>query len=185
MAKLERSLIENFILINRFLQKNRMRYCLIGGLAAGYWGEARFTRDMDFVVVNHSGDLKKLMNIFSGAKFKIVTKGESQFQVVSNAKSKFLADFILAETPYQDWVVQRAIVVKIHDTEVPICSAEDLIILKLIANRRRDIMDIESILRHRAHSLDKKYLKEWMEYWDLKKNFNEEFGKEFPDMFVD
>jgi hypothetical protein len=63
------------------------------------------------------------------------------------------------------------------DVEVPIASPEDLIILKLIANRRQDLLDVESILRRCLWTLDQKYFREWLEFWEL----GERLQKEFPE----
>lgn len=178
MQKIEAHLIESFILVNRFLQEQSVRYCLIGGMAAGYWGEPRFTRDMDFTVVSQGG-IGEIEKAFKKAGFKTMGKGESQLQVVQKDGHHFQADFILAETEYQDWVVQRAQEIPMFELKVPICSPEDLIILKLIANRRQDLLDIEKVLEHHFNELDKEYLKKWFAFWELQENFEEEFGKEY------
>jgi len=42
--------------LREFLDEQGWEYCLIGGLAAGRWGEARFTHDIDVVVRSAFGD---------------------------------------------------------------------------------------------------------------------------------
>ena len=116
----------------------------------------------------------------SGEKFKFEKKGDWQIKIQGKGNLVFLADIILAETEYQDWVVQRAKPVKIFDVSVPICSPEDLIILKLIANRRQDLLDIEKILARHWDTLNKQYLKEWFAFWEIEKLFKQEFGANFP-----
>lgn len=179
MVAFEPHFIDTFIAINRFFQKHQVRYCLIGGIAAGYWGEPRYTQDVDFTVVSQSGSLKKILDLLSREKFAVEKKGESEARVTQYKSKNCQLDLILAEVPYQDWVVQRAVSVKVFDTTVPICTPEDLIILKLIAHRRQDLLDIEKILGKNAAQLDKQYLEKWFEFWDLGKRFQEEFGKEF------
>jgi hypothetical protein len=175
MPVIEANLIESFLLLNRFFQKYKLRYCLIGGMAAGYWGEPRFTKDMDFTVVSpKQEDLKELLK---KEKFQFEEKGTGQLQVVRHGKLSFIADLIFSETDYQDWVIQRAVSVQMFGVTVPICSAEDLIILKLIANRRQDLLDIENVLKNQSGRLDKTYLGEWMTTWELTDRFKKEFGK--------
>ena len=41
--------------LREFLDDRGWDYCLIGGLAAGRWGEARFTHDIDVVVKSGLG----------------------------------------------------------------------------------------------------------------------------------
>lgn len=161
--------------MNHFLQEHQIRYCLIGGMAAGYWGEPRFTRDMDFTVVSQSGDLKPIHQQLRQDGFKVEMKGQSQLQVKGKGHLHFQADFILVETDYQDWVVQRAIKIPMFEIEVPICSAEDLIILKMIANRRQDLLDIENVLKNHGKELDWKYMEKWLSIWQLQEKFDEEF----------
>lgn len=178
MVALEASLIESFVLMNRFLQEHQIRYVLIGGLAAGYWGEPRFTADMDFTVVSRDG-MKSVTRLFKDGGFTVEPKGEWQTKVFGKGSLKFQADLILAQTDYEDWVVQRAIPIKMFDVLVPICSAEDLIILKLIANRRQDLLDIENVLNNHFAVLDKEYLKKWFSFWELDERYRSEFGKDF------
>ena len=92
----------------------------------------------------------------------------------------FQADFILAETEYQECVVARAISVPVFEVKVPLCTAEDLIILKLIAYRRQDLLDIENILKRHGRDLDQNYLCQWFEFWKLKERYAQEFRKDFP-----
>lgn len=176
MEKIEAVLIESFILINRYFQEKKIRYCVIGGIAAGYWGNPRYTKDMDFAVVSRSQGLKPLAEQLKKDGFKVVGKGEGQIHVVQKGSLHFQADLILAETDYQDWVVQRAVPVPMFSIEAPICSAEDLIVLKLIANRRQDLLDIENIIKNKSLKLDKAYLKKWFEVWELEGRFQKEFG---------
>lgn len=171
MHTIEAELIESFLQINRYFQDHRVRYCLIGGIAAGYWGTPRYTKDMDFTVVSLSGGLKPLMKQMKKDGFKVVDKGQSQIQVVQKGSLHFQADIILVEMDYQDWVVQRAKQVSIFDIMVPICSPEDLIILKLIANRRQDLLDVENILKAQGPQLDQNYLRTWLAFWELEERF--------------
>lgn len=180
MEPFDPSFIKSFILINQFLQKHQFRYCLIGGIAAGFWGEPRYTRDMDFTVSTHEASFKPIISALEKEKFKVVKKGDSQIQVTGFEKLNFIADFILSEMDYQDWVIQRAQNVAVFNVTAPICSPEDLIILKLIANRRQDLLDIENVLKARMLQLDKEYLHKWFKVWELDERFVQEFGKDFP-----
>jgi len=178
MEKFESNFIDSFILMNEFFQRHQIRYCLIGGIAAGFWGEPRFTKDMDFTVVSVTGVISATARLLQKEKFVFEEKGSSQIQVLKKGALRFQADLILAETEYQDWVVQRAVPVDVFGVTVPICTAEDLIILKLIANRRQDLLDIENVLKHHSSRLDGVYLKKWFEFWEITERFVKEFGSE-------
>lgn len=176
MPAIESSLIANFVELNRLFQEWNVRYCLIGGLAAGFWGKPRFTQDMDFTVISHDRTFKELALSLKKNGFSYEKKGTSQLKVTKRSANTFRADLILAEINYQDWVVQRAVKVAMFGVDVPICTAEDLIILKLIANRRQDLLDIETVLENPSLKFDTTYLKKWFEFWELEERFDKEFG---------
>jgi hypothetical protein len=54
--------------IHQFLRKERIPCAIIGGIALQYWGEPRFTRDVDVTVMIPSSEekkvLKKILSIF-------------------------------------------------------------------------------------------------------------------------
>lgn len=179
MRHIRATLIESFLLLNRFFQEHDIRYCLIGGIAAGFWSEPRYTQDMDFTVVTEDKTILSLSKLLKKSGFQVKQQENSQCQIIQKGTLKFQADLILAETNYQDWVVARALEVNLFESKTYICRAEDLIILKLIAHRRQDLLDIENVLKKNKNSLDKDYLKKWMKYWKLEKRFQDEFADVF------
>ena len=82
MQAIEEKLIESFKLVTRFFRDNNIRYCLIGGMAAGFWGNPRYTQDMDFTVMSRSRKIKEIIDLFQANGFKIIEKGVSQFSIV-------------------------------------------------------------------------------------------------------
>jgi hypothetical protein len=42
--------------IHEFLTREGIPYVLIGGIALQWWGEPRFTRDVDIAILVNSGD---------------------------------------------------------------------------------------------------------------------------------
>ena len=47
-------------------------------------------------------------------------------------------------------------------TDIPIISAEDLIICKAAYNRAQDWIDIENMFRVQRQNLDQQYLRRWL-----------------------
>ena len=45
---------------------------------------------------------------------------------------------------------------------MPILAAEDLIVLKLLYNRRKDLVDIEHIVDAMGDALDMPYIRRWL-----------------------
>ncbi len=170
---LDIQLTEVFDLLVRFFNKNKIPYCLIGGLVASYWGEPRYTKDSDFIIHFSANDWSKLAEILP-APLTLEERGPSQAQIFKKQGHLLLADVILSEMDYQEEAITRAITIDLLGTKVNICSAEDLIILKTIAFRTRDIDDIERVLAQRKN-LDKIYLKKWLITWEMLERFNKQF----------
>src|SRR3989338_5927338 len=105
MVKIDTQFIDGFIAINAFFKKHKIRYCLIGGIAAGHWGEPRYTQDSDFTVVSRTGSFKEICTLLEKEGFKTESKGISQASVTHWKGKQCKADLVLAEVDYQDWVV--------------------------------------------------------------------------------
>ena len=87
-------------------------------------------------------------------------------------------DIVATLTDYELGALARARQVDMDGLAVKVMAVEDVIILKLIANRFRDIADIESILAAKPE-LDRDYLSRWFETFELGDRFRniEDVGK--------
>lgn len=63
--------------------------------------------------------------------------------------------------PLQDEILRRAVAMPLGDREVPITTAEDLILLKLAFHRAKDLQDVRGILWVQRGRLDLDYLRYW------------------------
>jgi hypothetical protein len=52
--------------------------------------------------------------------------------------------------------------IEVEGLSLPICTAEDLIIHKAIADRPKDWLDIEKILLRQGANLDVEYVRSWL-----------------------
>src|SRR6185503_1401403 len=67
-------------------------------------------------------------------------------------------DLILATLPFEEEAIQRAIEIPLGRQTVRICTAEDLILHKIISHRVRDRDDVEGVIARQVASLDRTYL---------------------------
>jgi hypothetical protein len=68
-------------------------------------------------------------------------------------------DIALAGFPYEEQVVERSTPYCFQGgLTLRTCSAEDLVVLKAIADRLRDWSDVESVLVRQAGALDRAYI---------------------------
>jgi hypothetical protein len=72
-------------------------------------------------------------------------------------------DIQTAKTDYQVGVIRRAIAA--HPSRVTVATPEDLIILKLIASRSKDRIDLDNLAR--LNGLDWAYIETWAETWEV------------------
>ena len=69
-------------------------------------------------------------------------------------------DIFLAESPYQQQLLARRRCEEIDGSPVWFVSPEDLVLLKLISYRPRDVADIADVLFTQGQ-LDENYLRQW------------------------
>jgi len=69
-------------------------------------------------------------------------------------------DIFIAESEFQNSLVSRRILAEFDDRRIWIVTAEDLILLKLIANRPRDQIDVSDLLFVQGQ-LDEPYMRKW------------------------
>jgi hypothetical protein len=137
---------------------------IIGGLAVAFLGRARTTRDVDaivFVKENHwSSFLKKgeALSFRSRLPAPLDFARANRVFLLHHQSSGTEVDLSLGTLPFEIEALQRAKRVKVGRLSVPIATAEDLIVLKAVANRPQDWIDIEGILRA-TEDLDEAYIR--------------------------
>lgn len=151
--------------IIRFLDKEKISYFVLGGLAVGVMGEPRFTHDIDldiFLEDHETGifikRLKKASFVFSA---KQAMENVSRFGTFRLFFKKVQIDIIIASTDLEKMALKRKKRVNFFGQNTCFPSAEDLILLKLIAGRPKDILDVESVAIRQKGKLDVSYLENW------------------------
>ena len=127
------------------------RSCIIGGLAVVRWGEPRLTRDVDISLFTGFGGeeatARALLDLFASR-----IDGALEFALVNRVlllqgSSGVPIDVALAGFPFEAEIIDRASEFEyLPGTALRTASAEDLIVLKAFANRRRDWSDIAGII---------------------------------------
>jgi hypothetical protein len=140
---------------------------VIGGLAANLLGRPRVTNDVDAVVL--LGDLHIDAFLASGARFGFSPRigdaaafaAKNRVLLLEHDPSKTDVDISLGILPFEHESVDRASIVTIAGISFPLVSPEDLIIMKALPRRPRDIADIEAVLD--AHpKLDFERVRYWV-----------------------
>lgn len=134
---------------------------VIGGVANAVWGEPRVTLDVDITVAATAAEAPKILKAL-GAQVKRAPDDPVDFAeygvlpfIHANGPKVELA-FGMASYVHQ--AVERAVEINILGVPVRFCSAEDLVLHKIISERRKDQDDVDGIFRHRKAALDREYL---------------------------
>jgi len=140
---------------------------IIGGVAASLLGTPRFTVDIDAVFLLNLEDILKLLE--KAAKLGIEPRitdpvafaHKTRMLLLSHSASGTNIDISLGILPFEFEMVERSRMVDIGQTKVRLPTPEDLIIMKVIAHRSKDLEDIQAIAESYP-ILDIEYLRLWL-----------------------
>ncbi|MBI2941072.1 MAG: nucleotidyltransferase [Chloroflexi bacterium] len=125
---------------------------VIGGVAAAFLGRPRVTRDVDAVVLLDAERWEEFLA--RGAEFGFAARRPDALAfarragvlLVRHEPSAIDVDIAFGALPFEREAVARAGTVKVGDVDIPLPTPEDLIVMKAVAHRPRDVADIEAIL---------------------------------------
>lgn len=135
-----------------WLKAKRVEGLIIGGVAASILGRPRLTRDVDVLVLMDEKDWDGFL--IAGAKLGFVPRITNPIDFARKAKvllvrhepSGIDVDVTFGALPFEKEAVHHAKWVNLKGVRLPLPTAEDLIIMKSVAHRPRDLADIESIM---------------------------------------
>ncbi len=141
------------------LARAGFRFCFIGGLALQRWGEPRYTQDVDLTLLCPFGE-ELAVGRSLAELFRPRFDGAVEFTVQSRV---FLAqttdgtplDIALGAIDFELHCVARASAFDFGGgISLLTCCAEDLIVMKVFANRDRDWPDVEAIIMRQGTNLN-------------------------------
>lgn len=142
-----------------------MPYLVIGGMAQAVIGEPRLTQDVDCIIALPSSHAATWLDGFVKAGFAVDrAKAVERIEAVGTFTARrgpWRIDVIIASTEFEQSAFRRAQRLRVYDVEANFPTPEDLILLKLVPGREKDLLDAKTVLaRHRGH-LDRAYLERW------------------------
>jgi predicted nucleotidyltransferase len=153
------------------LERLGVPYAIMGGLAVRIWSIPRATRDVDVTISASPDDVKQLAAAFEKLGYttpEVHAKGWTD-QVADMPLIKFRwyvpggdldIDVFIADTPYQHAYMERRQRAQSQGLDMWVVSAEDLVLLKLVAARPRDMIDVADVLFMQGQ-LDENYMRQW------------------------
>jgi hypothetical protein len=144
-----------------FLESHSYPYAIIGGIALAQWGLPRLTQDVDIKVqvpnLEYSLAREDLQTAFPES-----ARALTNSLIVAVNVEGVIVDFLLALPGYEEIMIKRGVQIEFDDSLIWVCTAEDLIIQKVVANREKDWLDVETVLIEQWGKLDQAYIREWL-----------------------
>lgn len=148
--------------ISALLDANQIAYMVIGGLANAKWGNPRATLDIYLTIWAPDHNIQHVVSFLEKSYTILVEKPMtfiSETRVLPiKAREGQRIDVIFGELPFERDAIERAVNVQIGQTFVKFCTAEDLILLKIISPRPKDAEDVQGIVKFQKEQLDYNYL---------------------------
>jgi len=146
------------------LQARGQEYALGGAIALGYWGAPRGTVDVDVTLYvppeRPSESIWLLQDI--GCEFS-PTKAAESLREHGFCRVTFAGmdvDVFLPMVPFYEAARARRKRVELGGQSVMVWDAESLAVFKMMFFRRKDLADIEQILRAQGTQLDRLWVRE-------------------------
>lgn len=157
---------EAYLKALELVDKANIPYLIIGGIAAGALGEPRATIDIDLNIILKPDDLIGLLKCAKEMELDF-NKEEVLQQVKMQEPFRMFyggvrIDFIISSTEFEENAFNRRQKIRLFNKDAYFPTPEDLIVLKIISGRRKDMTDVESIMIRSKGKLDTPYMDKWV-----------------------
>lgn len=175
-------LIAPILALQSLLSQFNNRGVIIGGVAVSLLGTPRYTVDLDAVFLLSFEDMPRLLaeaakqGIEPRVSDPIGFARKSRVLLLRHTASGIDIDLSLGVLPFEVEMVERGTLVEIGSIKLRLPTPEDLIIMKAVAHRPKDLADIQAIAASHP-GLEKERIKFWVE------QFGE--GLDLPELWRD
>jgi hypothetical protein len=140
------------------LDARRQEYALGGAIALGYWAAPRGTVDVDLTLFLSPDQPSACVWLLQelGCRLTAAEAIDSlqQHGFCRVEYSGVRVDVFLPTITFYSTARERRRAVKLGDQSIQVWDAESLVVFKMMFFRRKDIADVEQILRTQRESLD-------------------------------
>jgi hypothetical protein len=146
------------------LEAAQCDYALGGAIALGFWAEPRGTLDVDVTLYLPLDDPQGCMRLLKriGCEFES-RRTEEMLKEHTFCQVQFLGlrlDVFLPMSSFYELAKARRREVPMGSRQAYVWDAETLCVFKMMFFRRKDFVDIQSILRSQGASLDRAWVEE-------------------------
>jgi hypothetical protein len=154
--------------VDRATKEISARWYLFGAQAALLYGAARLTADVDVTVDLGEHMPEELATAMERAGFQLRFSDRdfirrTRVLPASDPATGLGLDVVLAGPGIEELFFARVEHRDIDGVDVPVASADDLVAMKILAGRPKDLDDVAAILAARAEDFDERRLRETLE----------------------
>ncbi len=158
------------------LDSLRVPYALGGAIAMSYHRYVRATRDIDFLILLPAVQFQSFADALNAAGFRMHDEKDQPVAVevaplVQSTRDLGLCrvwwkhvrvELFVPKVPLQDSVLKRRFRVEDGESGVWVTTVEDLILLKMIFHRDKDLVDVRRLIAANRGSIDRVYIESWI-----------------------
>ena len=162
-------------ILSDLCERLRFPHALGGAIAQNFWGVVRATQDVDLLVSVPRIRFEELRAALAEAGFTsldeegnptlLAVEGmiaeERERHLFTVARDLVKVEMFLPFLPIQHSILRRAVRLKLGSREIPVTTAEDLVLLKMAFHREKDLRDVRGILAIQKGRLDLAYVRDW------------------------
>jgi hypothetical protein len=141
-------------------------HAISGAVAMAAHGYVRATQDLDILVIASALQLPRVFEIVRDQGFE----GEDR-ELVAAIRERYVAalhagpvtvEILVPVLPYHLTLLERSVLLDLPGGRIPVVSVEDLIVLKMLWHRAKDVPDVHALIAT-TEELDRPYIRSALE----------------------
>jgi len=149
-----------------------IRHAFGGAIAQNYWGVVRATQDVDVLALIPSVRLQDAVDAMQAAGFRArdaqgnehsitvadVRASQTRYNLFAVWSGLVKVELFSPVLPLQHRMLDRARSMPWRDRTIMVTSPEDLVLIKMVFHREKDLRDIRAIVATSGDRLDRSYM---------------------------
>ena len=155
--------------LHSIFERNKIRWYVFGAQAAIMHGASRMTADLDITVIYGDRPLEALINSLKTGGFDIRIADPVEFIERNSVlpalhiKTGMPVDIVFGRSGLEEEFERRARMYDIEGIKVPTASAEDVVSMKILAGREKDLEDTLAIISAQHEIIDLRHIQKTLD----------------------
>ena len=149
-----------------FLNKRKIDYVVVGGIAVMYHGVPRTTVDIDLIIQLDESEIEDFTSYLQSQEFDIAKDNLTDALAENSHCTVFVDESLLrldiqgVISKFDGMTLQRAITVHHLGTNLRLGTVEDTMVNKILFEGEQDLRDALGIYQRNSENLDYEYIEE-------------------------